>query len=97
MITNMITKIKEKISNWRKKQRPVLFLSIFSYDPISYEHITQIKKIMSRYCEQHNIEFGLFNNALVRPISKQELKQLFEQVYDFKFRKKEEKSNGRKN
>ena len=50
---------------------------------------------MSIYCKKHDIEFALFNNALVRPISKGELKQLFEQVYNFKFRGG--KDSGRKN
>jgi len=80
----MIKKIKDAWNKRKKKKIPVIFLSVFSYEPIDSEHFMQIKDMLGKYGKKHNIEFALFSNTLVKPIERKELKELFDFVYKHK-------------
>lgn len=84
----MFEKIKKKIKEAKNKKRPVIFLSIFSNEPICYNHMNQIVSVLRDYGNKNGIEFAVFNNTIVKPIEPEQLRELFEFVYKTKFGEK---------
>lgn len=86
----MIKKIKEAWKKHKQKKKPVIFLSVFSYEPIMGVHFQQIVKLLQTYGRKHDVEFAVFNNTIVKPIEKDQLKQMFDLIYEKNYGKRKQ-------
>jgi wyosine [tRNA(Phe)-imidazoG37] synthetase (radical SAM superfamily) len=91
----MFEKIKKKIKEAKNKKRPVIFLSIFSNEPICYNHMNEIVSVLRDYGNKNGIEFAVFNNTIVKPIEREQLKELFDYIYKTKFEERRDEMPNR--
>jgi len=67
---------------FRKKKNPVIFLSLYTDNPMGADHFGRIKDMLNKYSKENKVDFAVFNNTLVKPIPKEELKQLIRWVIE---------------
>jgi hypothetical protein len=81
----LIRNLKEAVKKTINQNKPVVFISEFSYEPVSGEHFKNIIDTLSKYGKEHGIDIAVFNNTLVAPVEREQLKALFDVVYKNKF------------
>jgi hypothetical protein len=77
--------------DFKKRKNPVIFLSIYTDNPIGAQHFGRIKEMLDKYSKENKVDFAIFNNTLVKPIPVEDLKELIRVVVEDE-KKKEKRS-----